>query len=75
MLAQQRLKKLKTKLERDNQHESDYKMFIEDMITKGYAEAVPATDLVTNYGKVWYIPHHGSLSSKKTKKVESCIWL
>ena len=48
-------------------------MFIEDMITKGYAEAVPAQDLVRNDGKVWYIPHHGVLSSKKSKKVESCI--
>ena len=69
MLAQQRLNKLKVKLEKDNQHRSDYKMFIDDMITKGYAEVVPTRDLVRNDGKVWYIPHHGVYHPKKPNKL------
>ena len=72
MLAQQTLNKLKVKLEKDNQHRSDYKMFIDDMITKGYAEVVPTRDLVRNDGKVWYIPHHGVYHPKKPNKL-SCI--
>ncbi|XP_063878734.1 uncharacterized protein LOC135110395 [Scylla paramamosain] len=69
LLAEQRLKKLRAKLEKDNQHEGDYKVFMDDMITKGYAEVVPTKDLVRNDGKVWYIPHHGVYHPRKPRKL------
>ena len=52
---------------------SDYKMFIEDMLTQGYAEAIPAQDLVKNNDMVFYLSHHGIYHPRKPKKVKSCI--
>ncbi|XP_063872995.1 uncharacterized protein LOC135107264 [Scylla paramamosain] len=69
LLAEQILKKLRAKLEKDNQHKGDYKVFMDDMITKDYAEVVPTKDLVRNDGKVWYIPHHGVYHPRKPKKL------
>ncbi|XP_063860018.1 uncharacterized protein LOC135100737 [Scylla paramamosain] len=69
LLAEQRLNKLRAKLGKDNQHKGDYKVFMDDMITKGYAEVVPTKDLVRNDGKVWYIPHHGVYHPRKPKKL------
>ena len=69
ILAEGRLKKLKTKLEKDSQHKTKYKMFIDDMTTKCYAEIVPAQDLIRNDGKVWYIPHHGVYHPRKPNKL------
>lgn len=36
-----------------------------DIISRGYAEKVPAKDLASSQGKVWYIPHHGAYHPKK----------
>lgn len=40
---------------------------MKDLISKGYAERVPAEDLGRNDGKVWYIPHHGVYHPRKGK--------
>ncbi|KAI2651225.1 Replicase polyprotein 1a [Labeo rohita] len=33
--------------------------FLQVMVSKAYAERVPAEDLTRSDGKIWYIPHHG----------------
>ncbi len=38
-----------------------------NLISSGYAERVPVTDLSRSDGKVWYIPHHGVYHPKKGK--------
>lgn len=38
-----------------------------NLISSGYAERVPATDLARSDGKVWCIPHHRAYHPKKGK--------
>ncbi|KAI2645663.1 Cold shock protein 1 [Labeo rohita] len=45
----------------------DYTAFMEDVISKGYAEKVPERELKRHDGRVWYIPHHGVYHPKKKK--------
>ena len=55
-VAEKRLASLKNQFLRDSKYWSDYKLFIQDLLTKDYARksaGVPAE------GKCWYIPHHG----------------
>ena len=52
-LVEKRINKLKGKLEKDDQHHTNYKAFINNMITNGYAEVVPTKDLDRNDGEVW----------------------
>ena len=40
---------------------------MQDVLAKGYAEVVPSEQLVTESGKVWYIPHHGVYHPRKKK--------
>lgn len=42
-----------------------YTAVMNDLISSGYAERVPATDLERSDGKVWYIPHHGVYKKEK----------
>ena len=69
LLVEKRLNKLRGKLEKDDQHYANYKVFVNEMTNKGYAEVVPAKDLDRNDGKVWYIPHHGVYHPKKPNKL------
>ena len=41
---------------------------MEAVISKGYAEAVPEDEIVSNKRK-WYIPHHRVINPKKPDKV------
>ena len=38
-----------------------------ELIKKGYAERIPEDELITEDGKVWYIPHHGVYHPQKPK--------
>lgn len=38
-----------------------------DVMTKGYAEVVPQSELQPETGKVWYVPHHGVYHPRKRK--------
>ena len=68
-LALHRLTKLKTRLERDEQYSRDYVSFMNDLISKGYAERIPEQESSKDNGRVWYIPHHGVYHPKKPTKM------
>ena len=64
-----RLMNLKGKLKRNPQMHDDYVHFMNELITKGYAERVPLSELNQADGKVWFIPHHGVYHPKKPAKI------
>ncbi len=64
-----RLTRLKTRLDNDEQYREDYVAFMNDHIEKKYAERVPGQELSTNDGHTWYIPHHGVYHPKKPTKM------
>lgn len=69
-VAKQRLLGLKQKFLNNEQFYQEYKMYLNEMINKGYAEQVPSQQLVSGSGKVWYIPHHRVYHpSKRTLQV------
>ena len=68
-LAVHRLERLKGKFRNDKKYYQDYVKSVHDMITNGYAEAVPAKELARQDGFVWCIPHHGVYHPKKPDKL------
>lgn len=66
-IAEQRTLNLKRRFSRDTSFHKDYTTFMNDLITNGYAERVPHSDLERTDGKVWYIPHHGVYHPQKKK--------
>lgn len=68
--AIQRLLNLKSKLKRNPAFHEEYTSFMNDMLNKGYAVAVPTTHLNHQDGKVWYIPHHKGIPP--TKEEAAC---
>ena len=52
----------------------NYKKGIQALLSKGYAEAVPAQDLERNDGGVYYLPHHPiyNIHKKKIRIVFDC---
>ena len=58
------LTSLKNRFLRDSKHWSGYKLFIEDLLTKGYARE-SAGRLAEE--KSWYIPHDGVYNPSKPK--------
>ncbi|CAM4597167.1 unnamed protein product [Leuciscus chuanchicus] len=66
-IAEQRTLNLKRRFIRDSSLHKDYTAFMNNLISSGYAEIVPTTDLERSDGKVWYIPHHGVYHPKKEK--------
>ena len=67
--ANQRLASLKKKLLKTPSLCADYIVFMESLISKGYAEQVPLSEVLRQDGKVWYLPHHGVYHPKKTGKI------
>ncbi|XP_069109596.1 uncharacterized protein [Argopecten irradians] len=65
----QRLKGLKNKLVKNHKFRSDYVNFMDNLLSKGYAEPVPDDQLERNDGRVWYLPHHGVYHPKKPDKI------
>ena len=55
-VAQPRLTSLKNRFLRDSKYWSDYKLFIQDLLTKGYAKKSAGAPVE---GKCGYILHHG----------------
>ena len=66
--AEQRMRCLKRKFERDEKLKSDYISSIEGNLRKGYAEPVPQSELNRNDGMVWRVPHHGVKHPTKDKR-------
>lgn len=64
-VAEQRLQSLKRKFKQNRPFKEEYTAFLDNMITKGYAEPVPPDQLKQSDGKLWYIPHHGVCHPRK----------
>ena len=64
-----RLSKLKRRLKTDSKYRKDYLSFMNDLISRGYAEKVPAEERAIKNGQVWYILHHGVYHPKKPGKI------
>lgn len=73
-IVEQRALHLKKRLQKDSVFLTDYKDFLKDMVSKGYAEQVPAKDWMRSDGQIWYIPHHGVYhpTKKKIRVVFDC---
>ncbi|KAL0176849.1 hypothetical protein M9458_029179, partial [Cirrhinus mrigala] len=67
IVSEQRALNLQRKFWKDSAFHVDYTAFMEDVISKGYAEKVPEKELKRHDGRVWYIPHHGVYHPKKKK--------
>ncbi|XP_041365661.1 uncharacterized protein LOC121380763 [Gigantopelta aegis] len=67
--AKERMMGLKTKMERNSKFHADYKVFMDNILDKGYAERVPDDELFKDDGRVWYIPHHGIYHPRKPEKI------
>ena len=55
-VAEKRLTSLMNRFLRDSKYWSGYKLFIQDLLTKGYARKCAGDPAE---GNCWYIPHHG----------------
>lgn len=64
-MVEQRLLGLKRKFDKNKVYLEEYTAFITDLISKGYAEVVPADELESKNGSVWYLPHHGVYHPRK----------
>jgi hypothetical protein len=58
-MAEQRALNINRKFKKDEGYATEYKGFMEEVITKGYVKKVLQEQLLREKGKVWYIPHHG----------------
>ena len=65
-MADQRLKSLGRRLEKDRDLHEKYKEGIKDLLDKGYAEEVK-DDAPEPVGATWYIPHHPVFHPMKEK--------
>lgn len=66
-VAEQRIVNLKRRFKKDSSFHQQYTDFMNDMVTKGYAEQVPSDELARTDGRLWYIPHHGVYHPQKEK--------
>ncbi|KAJ8412275.1 hypothetical protein AAFF_G00145420 [Aldrovandia affinis] len=66
-MAEQRTMNLLKRFRKDESYALEYKTFMDDVISKGYAEKVPQEQLHRNDDQVWYIPHHGVYHKQKGK--------
>lgn len=64
-VAKQCILGMKRKFEKNEKFHQEYTNFLNDVISKGYAECVPEHQVERCDGKVWYIPHHGVYHPKK----------
>ena len=56
---------------RNEAFHDEYNEFLNNVIDKGYAEAVPQGQLRCKDRKLWYIPHHGVYHPKKGNSPDS----
>ena len=68
-LALHRLNQLKRRLKSDSNYATDYAIFMQDIIEKGYAEKIPDNESHPQEGSINYIPHHGVYHPKKPGKL------
>ncbi len=68
-VAQNRLKSLRRKLEKEATFRRHYSEFMQELIKNGHAEQVPASEVSAENGRLWYIPHHGVYHPQKPDKI------
>ena len=69
-MAMHRLNCLKKRLSKDPDKHQKYTRFMEDLMTKGYAEKVPDCELIEQKNSlIWYLPHHAVNHPQKPDKV------
>lgn len=66
-VAEQRILSLLRRFRKDESFLRDYKVFMNDILKKGYAERVPDKELHKRDGRLWNIPHHGIYHKRKEK--------
>ena len=68
--AEKRLNSLKKRLMSDDKYYNytDYRSFMSDIISKGYARKVD-DDLEDQLGRTWYLPHHGIYHPQKPTNI------
>ena len=66
---------MKKKFERNSKFHEDYIQFMDKIISNGYAERIPESDIDRRDGKVWYIPHHGVYHPHKPNKILTRGWI
>ena len=64
--AEKRFIYLQRKMLRNHQFRNDYMKFMKELMSKGYATESTA---VAEYGKCWYLPHHGVYNQNKPGKI------
>ena len=64
-----RLLSLKRKLLNDEQLKSDYLAFMQKTLDRGHASRIPANQLHTPPGKVWYLPHFNVYHPRKPDQI------
>ena len=68
--AEQHVISLKKRLEKNPELLNDYKGFVQDIGTKGYAQKVPEHSKESDCeGNTWFIPHHGIYHPHKPGKI------
>ena len=67
-MAMGRLQSQLRRLERCGLTEN-YDENVKQMVSKGYAEVVPCSELDIHDGSVWYLPHHHVVSPSKPNKL------
>ncbi|XP_015748663.1 PREDICTED: uncharacterized protein LOC107328444 [Acropora digitifera] len=68
--AEQRVVWLKKRLEKNPELLNDYKGFVQDIVTKGYAQKGPEHNKESDCeGNTWFIPHHGIYHPHKPGKI------
>ncbi|XP_028394495.1 uncharacterized protein LOC114518689 [Dendronephthya gigantea] len=67
--ATQRAYWQKKKMLSNEKYRHDYVTFVENLITKGYAEKILTEQNSPTSGKIWYLPHHGLYHAKKPDKI------
>ncbi|XP_062610192.1 uncharacterized protein LOC134271972 [Saccostrea cucullata] len=68
-MAFQRLQGLRKRLEKDAKYSEHYVSFMKELISNGFAERVPKTEIGVDSGQEWYIPHHGVYHPQKPGKL------
>ena len=70
VMARNRLRPLKKRLESNSTYRSHYVEFMNKLIENGYAEKVPqGTQPDGDSKSAWYIPHHGVYHPKRPNKI------
>ena len=59
----------KKKMLHNQRYHRDYTTFVNDIITKGYAQKVTKEAQPAEASKVWYLPHHGVYHPKKPENI------